>query len=59
MAWCCTEGERAYVGERPVVESLAEELEAIVGPSVYVALSRRLGPPSGGEPVREVGPGSQ
>ncbi len=59
MAWCCTEGERAYVGERPVVESLAEELEAIVGPTVYVALSRRLGPPSGGEPVREVGPGSQ
>src|SRR5919112_321448 len=25
MAWCCTEGERAYVGDRPVVESLGEE----------------------------------
>jgi hypothetical protein len=42
MAWCCTEGERAYVGDRPVVESLAEELEAIVGPEVYVELRRRL-----------------
>ena len=42
MAWCCTEGERAYVGERPVVDSLAEELEAIVGPTVYVELRRRL-----------------
>jgi hypothetical protein len=43
MAWCCTEGERAYVGDRPVVESMAEELEAIVGPRVYVELRRRLG----------------
>jgi len=42
MAWCCTEGERAYVGERPVVESMAEELEAMVGPRVYVELRRRL-----------------
>ncbi len=42
MAWCCTEGERAYVGAAPVVESLAEELEAIVGPTVYVELRRRL-----------------
>ncbi len=38
MAWCCTEGERAYVGDRPVVESLGEELQAIVGPTVYVEL---------------------
>ena len=44
MAWCCTEGDRAYVGERPVVASLAEELEAIVGPAVYVELRRRLHP---------------
>jgi hypothetical protein len=43
MAWCCTEGERAYVGDHPVVESMAEELEAIVGPRVYVELRRRLG----------------
>ena len=42
MAWCCTEGTRAYVGDRPVVESMGEELEAIVGPDVYVELRRRL-----------------
>ncbi len=42
MAWCCTEGERAYVGERPVIESLAEELEALAGTEVYVELRRRL-----------------
>ena len=44
MAWCCTEGDRAYVGSAPVVESLGEELEAIVGPTVYVELRRRLAP---------------
>jgi hypothetical protein len=42
MAWCCTEGDRAYVGDRPVVESLGAELEAIVGTEVYVELRRRL-----------------
>lgn len=42
MAWCCTEGDRAYVGHRPVVESLGEEIEAIVGSTVYVELRRRL-----------------
>ena len=42
MAWCCTEGERAYVGERPVVESLAGELAALVGRPVYVELRRRI-----------------
>ncbi|MCA1691325.1 MAG: hypothetical protein LC733_03640, partial [Actinobacteria bacterium] len=42
MAWCCTEGDRAYVGEAPVIDSMAEELEAIVGPTVYVELRRRL-----------------
>lgn len=42
MAWCCTEGDRAYAGERPVIESLAEELEAMVGTTVYVELRRRL-----------------
>ena len=26
MHWCCTEGPEAYVGDRPVVESLADEL---------------------------------
>jgi hypothetical protein len=43
MAWCCTEGDLAQVGDRPVVESLAEELEAVVGIPVYVELRRRLG----------------
>lgn len=42
MAWCCTEGERAYVGDRPVIESLGEELAAIVGRRVYVELRRRI-----------------
>lgn len=42
MAWCCTEGDRAYVGDRPVVESMVEELTAIVGHEVYVELRRKL-----------------
>lgn len=45
MAWCCTErseGSEAYVGARPVVESLAEEITAITGPEVYADLRRRL-----------------
>jgi hypothetical protein len=42
MAWCCTEGERAYVGDRPVHESLAAELEGIVGTPVRIELTRRL-----------------
>ncbi len=45
MAWCCTEGDRAYVGERPVIESLGDELEALVGASVHVELRRRLATP--------------
>jgi hypothetical protein len=43
MAWCCTEGTDAYVGGRPVVDSLADELTEIVGHTVYVELRRRLG----------------
>ena len=43
MAWCCTEGDRAYVGDRPVVDSMAEQIEAVVGPTVFVELRRRLG----------------
>jgi len=42
MAWCCTEGTLAYVGDRPVVESMEEELTAIVGPEVYLELRGRL-----------------
>jgi hypothetical protein len=42
MAWCCTEGATAYVGDRPVIDSLGDELEAIVGPVVFVELRRRM-----------------
>ena len=43
MHWCCTEGPEAYVGEQTVVESLADELVAVIGEPVYVELRRRLG----------------
>jgi hypothetical protein len=43
MAWCCTEGDLAYVGDRPVVDSLGDELAAVVGPEGYGELRRRLG----------------
>jgi hypothetical protein len=43
MAWCCTEGPEAYVGEGPVVDTLADELTAIAGRAVYVELRRKLG----------------
>lgn len=42
MAWCCTEGPLAYVADRPVVETMAEELMAIAGIAVYSELRRRL-----------------
>ena len=42
MHWCCTEGPEAYVGESAVVDSLADELIAVVGEPVYVELRRRL-----------------
>ena len=44
MAWCCTEGERAYGGEHTVLDSLGDEIEAIVGTAVHVELRRRLTP---------------
>jgi hypothetical protein len=43
MAWCCTEEPEPYVGDRPVLESLADELRAVVGDAVYVELRRRVG----------------
>ncbi len=43
MAWCCTEGTDAYIGDRPVIDSLGEELAAVTGTEVYVELRRRLG----------------
>jgi len=45
MAWCCTEEPEPYVGDRPVVETLGAELEAMVGTTVYVELRRRLTDP--------------
>ncbi len=42
MAWCCTEGDRAYVGEGRVIETLGDELAEVVGRPVYVELRRRL-----------------
>lgn len=52
MHWCCTEGDRAYVGEEPVFESLAEELGALVGNDVYVQLRSRLTNPDQSRPAR-------
>lgn len=51
MAWCCTEQAvqpSAYVGDTPVVESLAAELTALAGEPVYVELRRRLAGPAVG-----------
>jgi hypothetical protein len=42
MAWCCTEGDRAYVGDTSVIDSLAEELAGITGTEVFAELRRRL-----------------
>lgn len=42
MAWCCTEGQLAYVGDRPVIDSLAAELEEVAGSEVYAELRRRM-----------------
>src|SRR4051794_35093781 len=45
MAWCCTEGDLAYVGDRPVVETMGDELQTIVGTEVYQELLARLRAP--------------
>ena len=42
MAWCCTEGTDAYVGETSVLDSLDDELSKIVGTEVFVQLRNRL-----------------
>lgn len=44
MAWCCTEDDGAFVGDRTVLDSLGDELEAVVGTAVTVELRRRLSP---------------
>jgi hypothetical protein len=42
MAWCCTEGSDAYVGESSVIDSLGDELSKMVGTEVFVQLRNRL-----------------
>lgn len=45
MAWCCTEGAgegSAYDGAHPAAETLADELAALVGPEVAVAIRARV-----------------
>ena len=42
MAWCCTEGTDAYVGDSSVLDSLGDELSEIVGIEVLVQLRNRL-----------------
>ena len=43
MAWLCTDPETgSYAGDRPVIESLADELVALVGREVYVELERSV-----------------
>lgn len=44
MAWCCTEGTDAYVGASTVIDSLANEISAIVGTEVFITLRDRLKP---------------
>lgn len=43
MAWCCTEGDNAQVGSRSTADELADELQALVGPEVAVAIRARVG----------------
>jgi len=50
MAWCCTEEPDAFVGDRPVFDSMRDELEELVGPAVYVELRRRLDAPRSSNP---------
>ena len=42
MAWCCTEGDRAYVGEQPVAITLREELGALLGDELAEEIAQRL-----------------
>jgi hypothetical protein len=42
MAWCCTEGTDAYVGNSSVIDSLEDELSEIVGTEVFIQLRNRL-----------------
>ena len=42
MAWCCTDGTDAYVGDSSVLDSLGDELSEIIGAEVFVQLRNRL-----------------
>lgn len=42
MAWCCTEGDHAQAGSRSTADELADELQALVGPEVAVAIRDRV-----------------
>ena len=42
MAWCCTEDDNAQVGEHATADELADELQALVGPEVAVAIRERV-----------------
>ncbi len=44
MAWCCTEAPESYVGEAPVIDSLAAELGALCGDTVLARLADLLRP---------------
>jgi hypothetical protein len=43
MAWFCTEDDGAFVGDRPVIDSLAPELRELLGDRVVKAITRHLG----------------
>jgi hypothetical protein len=47
VAWCCTEDRPAdadaYIDERPVVATLGDELQGLLGREVYVDVRRRIG----------------
>jgi hypothetical protein len=38
MNWCCTEEPEAYVGDRPVVESMRDELTEIAGGGISCSI---------------------
>lgn len=46
MAWCCTDPSAdpsAYVGSEPAASALSDEIRAMVGPEVAVAIRKRAG----------------
>ena len=42
MAWCCPDEPEPYVADGPVIETLATEVAALVGPEVAVAIRDRV-----------------